>query len=99
MPAVGVGLWPHFAFPGEAAGVVEGTRNAKSLRVTGGFLGPEPPCGGSGRRAEKTDQFSAVFLPSLYTYKVMAGFFSSPLGSKAMVVVMPLKLLLISSGV
>lgn len=36
------------------------------------------------------NQFKATFLPSLYTYKVMAGFLSSPLGSKAIVVVTPL---------
>ena len=35
-------------------------------------------------------QFNADFLPSLYTYSVMAGFFNSPLGSKAIVVVTPL---------
>jgi hypothetical protein len=34
-------------------------------------------------------QFSATFLPSLYTYSVIAGFLSSPLGSKATLAVTP----------
>ena len=35
-------------------------------------------------------QFSGTFLPSLYMYRVIAGFFSSPSGSNAMFAVTPL---------
>lgn len=64
---------------------------------------PEPACGAGAAANEKrpphrgglrteagADQFRGVFLPSLYVYRVMAGFFSSPLGSKAIWAVTPL---------
>lgn len=50
--------------------------------------GKKPPRGGFFPRL--VGQSSATFWPSLYVYSVMAGFFSSPLGSNWMVAVTPL---------
>jgi hypothetical protein len=44
-------------------------------------------------------QFNGAFLPSLYMYSVIAGFFSSPSASKPILVVTPVRLVWPSSGV
>lgn len=84
------------AVRGHAAGPTPpGNANEKGLRMEA-FRGAA--AGHRGPADAIADQFSGVFLPSLYVYRVMAGFFISPLGSKAMLAVTPLKLDLASSG-
>lgn len=53
-----------------------------------------PPGGGlfgyTGLPWISRSHYSGVFLPSLYVYRVVAAFFSSPFGSNAMLAVTPL---------
>ena len=41
-------------------------------------------------RGLRSDYCTAAFLPSLYVYRVLAAFFSSPFGSNTMLAVTPL---------
>lgn len=59
----------------------------------------KPPEGGSCRYTalRGSADYIGFFAPPLYVYRVVAAFFSSPFGSKAIVEVTPLKLVLASS--
>ena len=70
--------------------------------MTQAFVGPTPMARPGASRPkrkaaswrpfgdERDPQFSGVFLPFLYTDKVIEGFFNSPLGSNVMAAVTPL---------
>jgi hypothetical protein len=95
---VGAVLQEHGALSGRGTRFGRGTQKGRKKRATPplrpSFFAPGRGVPGLTRLRA----YSGTFLPSLYVYKVTAGFFSSPLGSKAIWAVTPLKLVSISLG-